>query len=486
MGFLEYTNGPPAPKRPKAPKPAKAPSKGLFSSSKPASGTGSAGASASYSPSAKYSSNTKPVSKPVSSAPTMTTRPIRYSPPVETSRPEPIELDRQSLLKKVQARISRRGGYGIYNPMIPVPTTRDDIVGDFGPRIHPSHGGHSFHTGADMSQPAGTPVLASNGGVVSKAAQDNIYGNQVVLDHGANEQTMYGHMTNYTVQPGEKVKKGQVIGYVGSTGLSTGNHLHWETWKDGVEMDPGTIFERDIPESIINEALKKAGARKTPQGASSQPPSPAPATPVASGGELGSRERWKNNAYKVVASGGETSSRERYKNNNQEVEVEKIPTAEAANYAVLPPSGPTEKPKSQNMNGPTNEFQAFLNAISQQESGDNYEAVGIPTRYGTALGKYQILDANISGEMGWDMEALGRDISAEEFLNTPAIQDKVAKFKLKEYFDTYGPGGAAKAWYAGPGNATLDSNTPQPGGMPSVNSYEDQVLGIMQKYLQGG
>lgn len=138
---------------------------------------------------------------------------------------------------------------------------------------------------------------------------------------------------------------------------------------------------------------------------------------------------------------------------------------------------------SANINSfPKGQLGAFLQAISTQESGGNYGAVGVPTKYGTAYGKYQILDSNIEGPGGWDAEALNRDISVQEFLNSPKLQESIARTKLSEYFKSYGPGGAAKAWYAGPGNADSTSTAPQYGG-PSITEYANSVLRHMQNYM---
>jgi len=119
-----------------------------------------------------------------------------------------------------------------------------------------------------------------------------------------------------------------------------------------------------------------------------------------------------------------------------------------------------------------------MDSIAQQESGGNYSAVGVPTRSGQALGKYQVLDSNIEGPGGWDKETLGRDISAQEFLNSPELQEKVAQTKLAAYYKDYGAAGAAKAWYGGPG-AVRDSNAPQYGG-PSINGYANSVVSRMR------
>lgn len=124
------------------------------------------------------------------------------------------------------------------------------------------------------------------------------------------------------------------------------------------------------------------------------------------------------------------------------------------------------------------DLDAFLNAIATQESGGDYSAVGVPTKYGTAQGKYQILDSNIKGPGGWDKEILGRDIRVKKFLNTPRLQEKIARGKLTDYYNRYGAEGAAKAWYAGPGNATTNSDRPQYGG-PSINDYAASVLKLM-------
>jgi hypothetical protein len=130
---------------------------------------------------------------------------------------------------------------------------------------------------------------------------------------------------------------------------------------------------------------------------------------------------------------------------------------------------------------PTGDLGAFLKGIAQQESGGDYGAVGTPTKYGTALGKYQILDSNIAGEGGWDMETIGQEIAVEEFLQSPALQEAVARSKLTQYFKQYGAEGAAKAWYGGPGNAMTDSDSPQYGG-PSINDYAASVLANMNRY----
>ena len=98
--------------------------------------------------------------------------------------------------------------------------------------------GNSGHRGTDIPAPEGTPILAAHGGTVIISGWNNSYGNQVLLDNGAGLSTRYAHMTQTAVTAGEAVTAGQVIGYVGSTGDSTGNHLHFEVMQNGVRMNP--------------------------------------------------------------------------------------------------------------------------------------------------------------------------------------------------------------------------------------------------------
>ena len=98
--------------------------------------------------------------------------------------------------------------------------------------------GSAGHRGTDIPAPEGTPILAAHSGTVLVSGWNNSYGNQVLLDNGAGLSTRYAHMTQTAVTAGEAVTAGQVIGYVGSTGDSTGNHLHFEVMQNGVRMNP--------------------------------------------------------------------------------------------------------------------------------------------------------------------------------------------------------------------------------------------------------
>ena len=98
--------------------------------------------------------------------------------------------------------------------------------------------GNAGHRGTDIPAPEGTPILAAHSGTVLISGWNDSYGNQVLLDNGAGLSTRYAHMTQTAVTAGEAVTAGQVIGYVGSTGDSTGNHLHFEVMQNGVRVNP--------------------------------------------------------------------------------------------------------------------------------------------------------------------------------------------------------------------------------------------------------
>lgn len=112
------------------------------------------------------------------------------------------------------------------------------LSSSFGMREHPVLGGRRAHKGVDLAAPTGTPIYATADGVVEKAEWFSGYGLYVQLDHGAALETRYGHMSRLNVASGQRVRKGDVIGYVGSTGRSTGPHLHYEVRIAGEAMNP--------------------------------------------------------------------------------------------------------------------------------------------------------------------------------------------------------------------------------------------------------
>jgi len=112
----------------------------------------------------------------------------------------------------------------------------------FGNRKDPITNDPDFHPGLDISADYGQPVLATADATVSSAAPNGAYGNMVTLDHGYGIVTKYGHLSRFAVMGGQRVKRGDVIGYVGSTGRSTGSHLHYEIWMNGRLTNPMTLL----------------------------------------------------------------------------------------------------------------------------------------------------------------------------------------------------------------------------------------------------
>ena len=130
-----------------------------------------------------------------------------------------------------QVTVSGRGVLGS-------PLASPVISSRFGTRVHPIFGTSRLHAGVDFSAGTGTPILAAGNGTVVFAGWKGGYGNTVVIDHGGATATLYGHQSRIAVANGQAVKRGQVIGYVGSTGFSTGPHLHFEVRVNGTPVDP--------------------------------------------------------------------------------------------------------------------------------------------------------------------------------------------------------------------------------------------------------
>lgn len=112
------------------------------------------------------------------------------------------------------------------------------LTSSFGMRVHPVTGGLRGHKGLDLAASVGTPIYATADGIISKAAWFGGYGLFVSIEHGGDLQTRYGHMSRLNVADGQRVKKGEVIGFVGSTGRSTGPHLHYEVRVKGEAVNP--------------------------------------------------------------------------------------------------------------------------------------------------------------------------------------------------------------------------------------------------------
>lgn len=129
------------------------------------------------------------------------------------------------------------------------------ITSGFGPRFHPILGYQRFHAGVDFAATYGSPIAASADGRVVSAGWHGGYGQLVAVVHGGGIETLYGHMSRIAARPGEMVRQGQIIGYVGSTGLSTGPHLHYEVLKNGRPVNPMSVKLAGGPAQLEGEKL---------------------------------------------------------------------------------------------------------------------------------------------------------------------------------------------------------------------------------------
>jgi murein DD-endopeptidase MepM/ murein hydrolase activator NlpD len=133
------------------------------------------------------------------------------------------------------------------------------IASGFGTRIDPVYKVPKFHAGLDFTAPIGTPIYATADGVITDAGfNEGGYGNRVIINHGFGYETLYGHMYRVKVKINQKVKRGEVIGYVGSTGKSTGPHCHYEVHRNGAPVDPVYYFYNDLTPEQYDRLLKLA------------------------------------------------------------------------------------------------------------------------------------------------------------------------------------------------------------------------------------
>jgi len=165
-----------------------------------------------------------------------------------------IEID--GLLKNKERLLS-------HTPAIQPVSNKDlsRVASGFGYRIDPVYKTAKFHAGLDFAAPQGTPIYATADGTVSTGGNTGDgFGNHVIINHGYGYETLFGHMVRVKVRAGQTVKRGQVIGWVGSTGKSTGPHCHYEVHKNGEKMDPVYFFYNDLSPEQFDRLLKKAAA----------------------------------------------------------------------------------------------------------------------------------------------------------------------------------------------------------------------------------
>ena len=156
---------------------------------------------------------------------------------INTSALGPADVGFSNLFSSLQ-RLD--GGVKEASNNIPTgrPVERLSLTSNFGVRSDPFNGGARMHKGIDIPGPVGTPVYATADGIVSRAGWASGYGNLVQISHGGGLETRYGHMSKLIAAPNSYVHRGQLIGLMGSTGRSTGSHLHYEVRVDGQAINP--------------------------------------------------------------------------------------------------------------------------------------------------------------------------------------------------------------------------------------------------------
>jgi len=132
------------------------------------------------------------------------------------------------------------------------------VASGFGMRLHPILKYRKMHNGMDFTAPPGTPIYATGDGKVTKVGLGSGYGKMVIIEHGFGYKTYYAHMSKYNTKVGSNVKRGEIIGYVGNTGLSSGPHLHYEVWKNGKVLNPVNFYHNDLTPEAYDIMLAKA------------------------------------------------------------------------------------------------------------------------------------------------------------------------------------------------------------------------------------
>ena len=125
------------------------------------------------------------------------------------------------------------------------------VTGSFGERIDPFNGEGAFHSGVDISSSYGNPVIAPADGVVDFADFYSGYGRMIEIEHAQGITTRYGHLASFAVTPGQSVRRGQVIGYVGLSGRSTGPHLHYEVWLHNNPVNPYHFLRKTFAQATL-------------------------------------------------------------------------------------------------------------------------------------------------------------------------------------------------------------------------------------------
>jgi murein DD-endopeptidase MepM/ murein hydrolase activator NlpD len=139
------------------------------------------------------------------------------------------------------------------------PIQQTNLTSGFGVRSDPFRGGAAMHAGVDMAGPIGTPIYATADGWVGRAGWANGYGNLVELEHGRGVETRYGHLSAILVKSGQRIRRGDLIARMGSTGRSTGSHLHYEVRIDGRAVNPIPFLQTS--DYIVEVARRSDGTQ---------------------------------------------------------------------------------------------------------------------------------------------------------------------------------------------------------------------------------
>ena len=364
-----------------------------------------------------------------------------------------------------------------------------------------SSGGHS---GIDFAAPAGSRIYAVAGGRVLSTGWGGAYGNLTKVLHDDGTVGYYAHQSRFAVRPGQYISQGSLLGFVGSTGNSTGNHLHFEVRQDGKPTNPMPWLERagsgKRTGSLSKTPGKQAGGFMPPQNTMLpdiiQMTDPndtlamleAQGMAAAPGGKAGGGFATPalDQAQGILTAesdleqslGRETSLIQQSQMLKAMQRQQDLLMQQAAYQTSMmeatgqqAPSGTSQGSYSAG-GGASGDLDKLIGAIRAKESGGSYSA---RNRHSGALGAYQIMPGNIAS---WSKAALGYSISPSQFLANPQLQDAIAKHRLGMYFRKYGASGAALAWYAGEGALRYSeaARNRNQGQYPSMNSYVRDIL----------
>lgn len=170
-----------------------------------------------------------------------------------TARTEVALHSYEDLWKTIEKKEEHLSGIPAISPV-----KNPKIISGFGIRVHPIYKIARRHTGVDFAGKRGEPIYATADGNVSRKGAGAGYGISVIINHGNGYQTLYAHLSKKIVRGGQKVKRGEIIGYMGNSGLSSGTHLHYEVIKNGQKIDPLHFFYGDLSPEEYEQMLKEA------------------------------------------------------------------------------------------------------------------------------------------------------------------------------------------------------------------------------------